>query len=98
MEFFQYAITVGEGVSSNYADCVDSCNKQQSFSQKCCAELTMDMGSQQDLAYVCMNQSVAAADMNMSIAGANVKVTCVGSGAKRLVTGALAAVLAFVAI
>jgi hypothetical protein len=58
----------------------------------------MDMGSQQDLAYVCMNQSVAATDMNMSIAGANVKVTCVGSGARRLVAATLAAVLAFVAI
>jgi len=115
MDFFHYAIIQGTGLNSTQVyngTCASTCG-QASFSQKCCAEMTMvnknwvndnnnwKQVEQADMTLVCINQSVAAADMSMNIAGAQVSLKCqenTMSKAIRLVSASAAAFLTYVSI
>ena len=116
MDFFHYAIIQGSGLNSTQAyngTCASTCGKA-SFSQKCCAEMTMKNKSWveanngnmiqtevTDMTLVCINQSVAAADMSMNIAGAQVSLKCqenTMSKAMRLVSAGAVAFLTYVSI
>jgi len=67
---------------------MDNCGKA-GWNSKCCASVSMSQGSQKDIMYACINQSVAM-NVNVNLAGMDVGMKCVNSGAAALAAGAAA--------